>query len=81
MVTPLPPIQGRNKKIKPHLTVYSTQINLAPGPAKILQCQRHGGEKPEREKRKEICKMWASRGRKQLTRHELPASTDPVYEI
>ena len=25
--------------------------------------------------------MWASRGRKQLTRHELPAPSDPVYEI
>lgn len=27
-ITPLPPIQGRNKKIKPYLTVYSTQLNL-----------------------------------------------------
>lgn len=25
--------------------------------------------------------MWASEGRKQLTRRELPASSDPVYEI
>lgn len=47
----------------------------------MSQCQRQGGEKPERERRKEICKMWASWGRKQLTRHELPAFSDPVYEI
>lgn len=44
--TPLPPIQGRNQKIKPHLAVYSTKINLTQGSAKILQCQRQGGEKP-----------------------------------
>lgn len=80
-LTPLPPIQGRNRKIKPHLTVYSTQITLTPGPARILQCQRQGDEKPGTKKRKEICKMWASEGRKQLTRREFPASSDPVYEI
>ena len=54
---------------------------MVSGPAKILQCQRQGVEKPEKEKRKEICKMWASEGRKQLTGHELPGSSNPVYEI
>lgn len=44
IATPLPPIKGRNKKIKPHLTVYSTKTNLTPGLAKIYSARGKGAK-------------------------------------
>lgn len=77
IVTPLPPIQGRNEKIKPHLTVYSTKTNLTPGLARFY-CARGRGEKPEREWRK---RSKHGQVRENNSRGMSFCLSDPVYEI